>query len=202
MMNRRQFNKSLLAFSAFSAIGAAGCPSLVSIETELNDWVPLGLDAFDGVLALFDPPLAALLAPESSLVIDGLNAIESGIAAWQAADATQKPGLLGGVIAGIQTAETSIGNFLAAVGVKAPALLGPAKALANIILGILQNFANRLGGSPATAAATVSVKGGAIQIEPLNLSQSQFCKKFDTKASDLGHPEARGKWGWHKKHKK
>jgi hypothetical protein len=199
MLSRRRFNLLLLASGAMMF---TGCPSLTTVEGDLNAWVPLGLDAFDGVLALFDPPLAAVLAPVSSLVIAGLNSIETAIATWQAADATQKPGLLGGIIAAIQTAETAIGNFLAAVGVQAPALLVPAKALATIILGLLQFFANKLSGSAPTAASTVTVNGGAIQVEPLNLSQPKFCAKFDAKADALGHPEARGQWGKHKKKRK
>jgi hypothetical protein len=199
MITRRNFTKILLASSGFML---AGCPTLGTIESDLNAWVPLGLDAFDGVLALFDPPLAAALTPVSALVIAGLHSIEDAIADWQAADATQKPGLLGGIIAAIQTAQKDIGEFLAAVGVQAPALLVPAKALATIILGILQFFANKLSGSATTAASTVTLSTGAIQVEPLNLSQPQFQSKFDAKADALGHPEARGKWGAHKKKKK
>jgi hypothetical protein len=199
MMTRREFTQVLIASSGFML---AGCPPLSSVEDDLNSWVPLGLDAFDGVLALFDPPLAALLTPFSSLVIAGLNSIEAAIATWQAADATQKPGLLGAIIAAIQTSQTAIGNFLAAVGEQAPALLVPAKALATIILGLLQFFANKLSGSATTAASTVTVSGGAIQVEPLNLTQPQFQAKFDTKADTLGHPEAHGQWGKHKKKKK
>jgi hypothetical protein len=209
MISRRVFLRRLSGTAIFTVTG--GFPlfgmytctaTLGSVESDLNAWVPLGLDAFDGVLALFDPPLAALLAPDTTLVIAGLNAIETAISDWEAADATQKPGLVGDIIAGIQTAEKDIGNFLAAVGVSAPALLLPAKALANIILGILQYFANKLSGSAATAAATITTKSGAVQVEPLNLSQSQFQSKFDAKADSLGHPEARGQWGRHKHNKK
>jgi hypothetical protein len=135
-------------------------------------------------------------------VIAGLNSIEAAIATWQAADATQKPGLVGAIIAGIQTAQTAIGNFLAAVGIQAPALLIPAKALSLIILGILQYFANKLSGFATTAASTRSLAVGTIQIEPLNLSQPQFCAKFDAKADELGHPEARGQWNKHKRNRK
>jgi hypothetical protein len=209
MMNRRQFvghlsgGALLAAAGGFPLVGMYTCTAtLGSIEGDLNAWVPLGLDAFDGVLALFDPPLAALLTPFSSVVIAGLNGIEQAIADWQAADATQKPGLLGGIIAGIQTTQKDIVSFLAAVGVQAPALLVPAKALATIILGILQFFANKLSGSASTAASTVSLANGTIQVEPLNLTQPQFCAKFDARAVAVGHPEAQGKWGWHKKHKK
>ena len=199
MMNRREF---LFAASVSSGFMLAGCPSFTTIEDDLDAWVPLGLDAFDGVLALFDPPLAAVLLPVTNLVEAGLKAIEQAISDWEAADALQKPGLLGGIIAGIQAAEEDIGNFLAAVNVSAPALLLPAKALANIILGILQYFANRLSGAASTASGTVTVKSGSFQVEPLNLTHGQFRAKFDAKADSLGHPGAHGRWGAHKKKKK
>jgi hypothetical protein len=209
MMTRRVFlghlsGGAFLTVAGVPLFGMYTCnPATVStIEGDINTWVPLGLDAFDGILALFDPPLAALLAPDTALVIAGLNAIETAVSDWEAADATQKPGLVGDIIAGIETAEKDIGNFLAAVGVSAPAFLLPAKALTSIILGVLQYFANKLSGAPATAAAVRTLKTGTMQVEPLNLSQKQFCATWDAKAVSLGFPQSRGNWGWHKKHKK
>jgi hypothetical protein len=201
MITRRNFNKSLLAFCALSGAGFAGCPSLTTIEGDIDAYVPLALDAFDGILALFDPPLALVLLPISNIVIAGIKAIETAIADWQTADAAQKPGLLGGIIAAIQTAQKDIGNFLAAVNVQAPALLLPAKALAAIVLGVLQFFANRLSGSATTAASVITIQSGTMQVEPLNLSQSKFRTKFDGEADHFGHPEAHGRWGKHKKKK-
>jgi hypothetical protein len=185
-MNRRTFSKSALLLAVLPTFSLVGC-WFDTVEADIAAYVPFLLQAVSGVVALFDPALAATLQTVITLVNAGLAALTKAIADWKAADAAQKPGFVGAIIAALETATSDLGTFLAAIKVNAPpAIYSAALALITIIQGVLVFFQNKL-----TGANPVSLKMVAgTQIEPLNLSSKQFKAAFNAKCVSIGHPES------------
>jgi uncharacterized membrane protein len=191
VITRRQFSKlSLTGAILGSAFFLVGCP-LGTIEADIAAYAPVAIQAFTAILGLFDPPLAALVLADSNLVLAGLTGVEKAIADWKVADATQKPGLVGGIEAALQVTIADFQTFLTSVDANAPkSLVSTVNALALIILGVLQSFANRLGAAPATAMRTMAIHEKVLQVEPLKLSVKQFRAAFNAKCVALGVPKA------------
>jgi hypothetical protein len=186
-MNRRKFVQSVIGIAAFLL---AGC-SFDSIETDIENYVPFLLQAVAGIVMLFDPPLGATLGTVIILVNAGLAALVKAVADWKAADATQKPGLVGDVIATLETVQTDLGTFLAAIKENASGpIYTAALALTTIVLGVLQYFINKLTPVASTKARVLMAGSEQLQIEPLHYSSKQFRAAFNAKAVALGYPQS------------
>jgi hypothetical protein len=189
MMTRRQFSKvSFVSLIIGAAVSVSGC-LFSTVEADIAAYVPIALQAVAGVLAIFDPGVAAIFTPLVTLINAGLASVQKAIADWQAADATQKPGLVGGITAALQVVESDFQNFLTSVDVNAPGVSTAVNSLVSIILGVLLAFQNKLGGAPVSAAHTMTVRAKTLQIEPLKLSPKQFKAAFNQRAESLGHKE-------------
>src|ERR1700678_2683534 len=101
MQNRRNFFK-MAAATVASLYFMSGC-WFDSVETDIETYGPILLQAVAGVVSLFDPALSATLAAVVAIVNAAIGALIKAVADCKAADAAQKPGLLGDIIATLQT---------------------------------------------------------------------------------------------------
>jgi hypothetical protein len=189
---RRSFIKGL--FFGLLIPAMAGCPMFSSIETDIENYGPILLQAADGILALFNPALAAALQTVITLIQAGIADVIKAVADWKIADAAQKPGFLGDVLAALQVAQQDFATFLASVKLNASApIYAVVLALVKIVQGVLQFFVNQVTSAiPASvkvqARPAVLIEGGTIV--PLKYSSKQFIAAFNAQATSLGHPEA------------
>jgi hypothetical protein len=190
MLGRRPFFVSLLFAVLSSLMMLTGCPSFSTVEADIGNYVPFILQAVGGLLTIFDPGLAAIITPTITIVQASLAALLKVIADWKAADATQKPGIVGDIVAALMVVQTDLGNVLAAVKVNAPAAIyAGVLALVNIILGVIEGYINKLAPvSPTAAARRVQIKGASIVA--LNYDSSKFRSVWNAKCVELHWTEA------------
>jgi hypothetical protein len=187
MLGRRPFFVSLLFAALSSLMMLTGCPSFSTIEADIANYVPFILQAVGGLLTIFDPGLGAIIAPTIMIVQAALAALLKVIADWKAADATQKPGIVGDIIAALEVVQTDLGNVLASVKVNAPpAIYAGVLALVNIILGVIEAYINKL--SPAAPVAAAKRAGASIA--PLNYDSKKFRSVWNAKCTELHWNEA------------
>jgi hypothetical protein len=193
MSTRREFIGHMTTGAALLALGGGlsleGC-WFQTVEADIADYEPALEKAVAGILGIVSPAWGAVLNTFQPIFTAAFAALEKAVADWQAADSTQKPGLVGAIIATLETVQTDLQNVLAAIQVNAPTVYSIAEALAGILLGVLQFFLNKLNGAPATKAKVVSIGAKQLQIEPLNYSYKKFRSVYNAKCLTLGVAQA------------
>jgi hypothetical protein len=176
--------RSMLVFAmGLPLMGAAGCDAIVA---QIETYLPVALQAFATIVSLVCAacgPLLSIIA----IVKAGFADVSTAIADWKAADATQKPGVLGDVTAALQVVVKDLQQFLSDVGISNPADAALAEGLATIIIGVLQFFINKL--SPTASVKTVAIINGKAVPTLAITNVKDFKKAFNAKLVALGHPE-------------
>jgi hypothetical protein len=151
-MNRRRF---LLSSTAATALLAGSSVTLVGCNAldELTNWVPVGLAAFDGIVAIVDGPLTAI-----GTVVDSLWAAVSNAINLYEHSTDPKDTTLDKVIATLDALAGGLSQALAALPVSIPAgVLAAAKAGLALLIATLKSIRNKLQPSPAPATYTTAI---------------------------------------------
>jgi hypothetical protein len=188
-ITRREFN--LICGRGTLALAAGGSALLLdgcSVWTEIEAYVPLGIDALTSIVDLLDPALAAAVDAAAGTIKAEFNQLAAAVTDYLNAPAADKATLKEKVA----TILTSIGNhfqgFLNALG-SSPKIAIVVK-LVKIILDTLAGFGLRIGGTAATALHG-SLVGGAhrVAVVPVKRSKREFISAFNREITADGHPE-------------
>jgi hypothetical protein len=196
-MNRRQFTKNSLCGAAVifmasvTSILTSGC----NFVQDLIDWVPVGLNALNGIVALLS---GAGVIPAPVLVIIGL--IKAGfadlIAALQEYESDTNPADKASNLAKIETffndLVTNFNQFLASL-TNSP-LVGVIAGLVSIILSTLSALVEKINPTSAALAKAKLMPRVAITSVKIHWRNSENIKDFRNSWNGLcassGHKEA------------
>jgi hypothetical protein len=155
MITRRQFGKTVgtgaLALGIGEVTMGLGC---ATVFTDIENYVPIGLQAFDLVIGLIDPALAVTLTPLINDVKSAFADVVAAINAYQNAPASQKATLIGKVSLVINVAITAIQQFWSALSLPDGSLLSTIEGVLQIILSTLAAFLPDLTGNTIAVVKT------------------------------------------------
>ena len=150
-MNRREFNKVM----GYGALGTGVISTMgFSCQTVVNDistYVPIGIQAFDTVLSLIDPPLALALAPIVKEVKVAFADLAAAVSAYNNAPASQKATLSGKITTALNVVIQYLQQFWSDANL-------PNGSLATTIIGVLQLIIS-------TLAAFLPLFGGSVAMK-------------------------------------
>lgn len=184
-MTRRVFGKLSLAGVAATSLLVSGC----NVFTEIENWAPIGLAAFNSILMV-------LAIPGGSVLINAIKAaltdIPADIQAYKAAPTASTLQKIDEVLSLL------LSNFQAFLAQQS--IAGPATALvaglAAIILSALSGFIADLPQTALLQTKAVLAKktliGGSLQVSyhPKKMSILEFKHKWNSLSTGYNHPEA------------
>ena len=153
MMKRREFAGHLIGGAgvlalAGSTITLEGCTP-AGAWSELEQWVPVGLAAFDGVALIVDTVFTAIAATTDAL----WAAVENAVSLYMhTADPTQT--VLDKVIAALDALSGGLTQAIAALPVSIPAnILAAARAVLNLTISTLKSIQAKIEPTSSRKAA-------------------------------------------------
>lgn len=189
-MTRRDFGKRTGAGLLTLAVGSTFTLSGCNVFTDIENWIPVGRSAFQGIVTLLtgagllSPPIAMLVP----LILAGFDDILADVKAYRA---TQPPPA--GLLAKIEEVfNLLVGNFQSLLSqVAANPIAALVIGLAQIILSTIAGF---LGQLPAATSSlqrsrTFRVGSHTVAITPQQRSIRQFKRDYNAAAAAGGHPE-------------
>jgi hypothetical protein len=212
MLNAQTGRRKFLKQGFFAALGARmllagatggaalfmmGC----NVFEDIENWVPVGLAAFQSVVSLLasagviNPVADAGINLLISAITNAFNQIVADVKAYQAI--TPAPaGALQKIQATLSIIVQNLQAFLNSINVTDSKLLDTIVGLAQIILSTIAAFENDLvakGAQPGTMSPTrrthLSHNARTIQIVPQARTVNQFISDFNSTAAAHGHPE-------------
>jgi hypothetical protein len=178
------------AGTAAATIPLAGCPAfLVSLEADIMNYVPVGLQAFSSIVSILEddgvinPIVGTSINTIITAVKAGFSDLQLAIENYENAPAANKQTLLGKIATMISVVQGLLQEFWANLNIPDAHLGSVIDGLLGIILSVLAGFASQL---PAVAAR-VSVKGGkTLAVTPQVMSKKTFKKKFNAELKSAG----------------
>lgn len=174
-MNRRDFVGHLTGGAAGLALAGAfsldGCTAQTAID-ELEQWVPVGLAAFDGIAAIVDSVFTTIATTTDAL----WAALSNAISLYQhSTDPTTTK--LDKVIAALDALSGRLTQALAALPVSIPAaVLSAAKLGLALLIATLKNIQAKL--EPAPTPVPANVKAAIGTTAPAT-SKKDFVNKWN-----------------------
>ena len=156
-LSRREFNRrALIGTSTLAVVGLAGC----NVITDIEDWVPVGEEAVNSIIALLAAngiPLTPIITIAENDLNAALVALKDAAAEYNAitpppATALQK------VEAAITAVVDQFGAFVTALGLPDGSLINLIVALVKIAISTIVAFANKLMKSSGTQLAGVTLR--------------------------------------------
>lgn len=171
-MNRRQFGKTVGTGLLAVGIGEISMGfSCASVYTDIENYVPIGLAAFNSLITIVDPTLATTLAPIISIVKASFADLSAAIAEYNNAPAANKATLLGKVTTAINAVIDNLNQFWNDANL-------PDSPLASTIIGVLQIVLSTLASFLPLIGGTVqSKKKLAKSIPVVNRTKKQLAVK-------------------------
>lgn len=185
---RRGFIK-LVGFGtvALTTVGLESC-NIGGIWSQIQVWVPVGIAAFEQVLALVAPLAAPGIDAIAELVKAGFAALASAVNQYINAPAADKITLKAKVLLIFSQLSGDIQSFLNAVKVEGTnPIVKVILGLVGIILSTISGFISQIG--PTPAPASLRLGGASVQVVPVKRSLKQFKSDFNAALVDAGHPE-------------
>ena len=194
-MNRREFAQRSGSAVLFLMAGGSALLTGCGVLTDIENWIPVGLQAFQAIISLLEGagiisiaaggPIAGLVATITS----GFNDLTTAIKQYQAI--TPPPT---GAMANIEAVLNSIvGNFqtfLASINITNSKLTTLVVGMAEIILGTIAGFENLLPTSTATLLAKGTRVGQAVvPLIPKHRTRRAFKHEWNGLVTASGHPE-------------
>jgi len=177
-------NVSLVAMLSVAMI-VSGC-SFQSAMTQLSKYLPVALQAFNGVVTILvnagalSSAQGTVLSADSAKVTKGFTDVEAAVADYNAADPASKSTKLTAVVAALNVVQADLGKFLPDVGLdpKNKDVIIAQSALV-LLEGTLASIAVNLPNpSPAAKAAASKVK---------IVSAKDFKKQYNAIVVNGGH---------------
>lgn len=191
-MNRREFAGHLATGGlAVAVLGGGLSLEGCSVWTEIEQWVPVGIAAFESVVVLVAPLAAPGINALAETVKAGFASLAAAVDSYISAPAAQKATFLAKVQLIFEDISQNLQAFLNAVNVgTSNPIIKIVLGLVNIILSTIAGFVNRI--TPASSIKTTSLKmgGQVIVVTPKLRNKNQFKKDFNAECIADGHPEA------------
>ena len=195
-MKRREALKFVGLMGLLGSIPSlAGC-SWKSVYTAIREYVPVGLQAFVGILGVLSGggiiSLGANAAIDAviALVNKAFGDVTTAVAQLQA---TPPVGTVATISAVLNTLSANIAKFMSDINVPDGQLAALVSGLANVILSTLAGFQTQLPNQPV--ATTVSaphsfrIAGQTVTVFAKKRSLSQFKHEYNALAMQYGHAE-------------
>lgn len=178
-----------ILFLLMSAVSATslltGC-NPIDIFTQIAIYVPIGLAAVSGIVALI-PGLGAA-APILVLVKAGFADLLAAVQAYQAAPAADKATLLAKITLFLSDIITNFQAFIAALSIPGPlAIL--VEALATLLISTLQAFLNKISATPTPTQVHLRVAAKQVTVAAKYRTAKQFKAEYNATANAAGHSE-------------
>jgi len=176
------------------ALTASGCPT---IEQDVENWIPIGLDALNSIQTLLgplvSPAIALIIAPIKTAFADLLAATEQYANDTNPADKATTLAKIQTYLNDITTNFQNLFNALPGGGIVALAL-----SLASIVLSTIAGFLGELAPS-VSMQKQFMIKGNVMHITPVKRTKRKFKSDWNSLAKANNHPEIEmhiGFWEW------
>lgn len=187
-MNRRDMLRTTVSGVAVCTLtGAAmleeGCTTGDALA-QLNKWLPVGIQAFAGVVAIINPAAGSVLAVAVTTAKALWADVSAAVAAYNAAPAASKATVLGKV-------ETALGALISGLPDVLKQIPGGAEyantvtAAIDLVLATLSAIDANLGGVPPVAQATATARTAKITKAATN--GADFKKQFNQILANGGY---------------
>lgn len=203
-MNRRVFimrgTLTAVALRAALAGGVVGGAALMSgcdVVADIKHWVPVGIDAFNGLLnflegnGIIQVAAGGAISAAVALVQAALNQILADIDAYD--KLVPKPqGALGKITASLKILSTNFQAFLASLNINDAHLLSIVTGIADLFLSTIAGFEALIPGLSSGALVTnrtYTVAGKSATLVPKQRPVRVFKKDFNKLVVAGGHPE-------------
>jgi phage-related protein len=188
MQTRRQFGKLVGTGALAVGIGEVTLGlSCASLEADLEKYVPIGLSAFQTIVSLVDPPIAAAVAGVITLVKAGFADVAAAVQDYQDAPAANKATLLGKISTAIVAVQSELQTFWNDLNLPDGSLATTISNLLAVILSTLAAFLPSLPAAASSASARQANLRKVVPFTPQRRSVSQFRKAFDAVLTANGH---------------
>src|ERR1700689_4238563 len=139
-MNRIQFVGSLSAGAAALALTPLTACNSTDVWHQIEEWIPLGIQSFEAIVALVDPIASPAVAAIAQMVEAGFSALSAAIDGYLNAPAADKATFAQKVELIFQQLTANIQNFLTAIGQSSNPIVKVAVALIGIIVSTIEGF--------------------------------------------------------------
>jgi hypothetical protein len=192
MQTRRQFGKTILGAAPTVALaGGLGITTMGlscgSIWSDIENYVPIGIEAFDEVLSLLDPTLLTAISGIIKDVQAGFTALIGAITNYENAPASTKTTLVGKITTAINALISALQSFWSATNLPDGSLAQTIEGVLQLIISTLAAFLPLIGGVLLATKKLARV----IPIIPrtkAQLKQTQFKKDCGTIFTSHGYP--------------
>lgn len=201
-MNRRSFvQRVVTAVIGFAALGGAVLGTGCNWEQDLQNWIPVGLQALKSILSLLSGAGIALgssAAQTVSVIQQGLGDLKLTVV--QYASTTPPPaGALQRIDALFSDIVSNIGNVLSQLPAQPARVVNLVTGLFELVLSTVQGFMTQVPMAPTAMPKTADslkralvINGKPAVIGPAkNLSRRHFISQFNKLAEAGGESEAK-----------
>lgn len=189
MQTRREFGKILVG--AVPTVALAGGLSMTtmglscgSIFTDIEAYVPVGLEAFSEVISLISPAEGAALAGIITIVKASFADLASIVSSYNNAPAADKATWLGKITTAINAVISNLQQFWSDVKLPAGSLVATIEGVLQIILSTLAAFLPLIGGAMIASPKKLEK---TVQITPVKRTQKQFKAAINVAFSSHGY---------------
>ena len=146
VITRREFGKAVSMTALGGTIGLTTMGlSCSSVFTDIENYVPIGIAAFQEVLSLIDPTEAALLAPIIQTVKAAFADLDAIVQQYESAPAASKATLLGKISTAISAVMSELQQFWNDANLPDGGLASTIEGVLQIVLSTLAAFLPLLG---------------------------------------------------------
>jgi hypothetical protein len=195
-ISRRKFNGYLSGGVLLAATGGVPlfgmytCSSSTSVWTEIQQWVPVGISAFESIIALIVPIDSPAIDAIAEMVKAGFASLAGAIDDYINAPAADKASLG----ARVQLILTDIGNniqaFLTAIGQSANPIVKVAVAIISIIVNTIAGFLGNIPGPVALKFRTeLHVGATTVPVVPVRMSRASFISAVNEELNGAGRSD-------------
>jgi len=186
-MNRRELlGAGVLVLASGVTLSLEGC----DVWSEIEQWVPTGIAAFEQIVILVAPVAAPGIDAIAEAVKAAFSVLAAAVDQYRNAPADQKATLLQKVILAFNLVSTNLQQFLNAINVPGSSpIVKIVLGLVNIILSTIMGFVNRIQPTPATAAVRLTLSGQSVNVTPVVRSRAKFKSDWNAACVQAGHPE-------------
>lgn len=187
MIDRRRFafmGLAGLAAASFSSVFLGGC-SVESIWVMVQGYVPVGIAAFEAILALVAPVMSPFLNTIAMEVQAAFSVLAAAINQYISAPATSKATLAQKVALALNDLIDNLQKFAGALGQGSNPIVTLATKLLAIIVSTLLSFVGSITTNPTPAARVRQI----INVGAVRRSKKQFITEFNETLKAGGHSE-------------
>jgi hypothetical protein len=193
MPTRREFGKLIIGAVPTVALGGglvmttAGL-SCSNIFTDIETYVPVGLEAFEEVLSLISPAEGAALAGIITIVKAAFADLAAAVTAYENAPAANKSTLLGKITTAINAVMGELQQFWTDANLPDGTLASTIENVLQVILSTLAAFLPLIGGAmSAKYQALLAKLPKQIPFTPQKRTQKQFKAAVNAAFSSHGY---------------